>query len=93
LGANGSNSTNVMPSLGFTGRAPTDPPGTMQSPQLIVTGTGVQTNTQHRWGDYAAMTIDPGDDCTFWFTGEYYKTTGRFNWATRIASIKFDSCN
>jgi len=38
------------------------------------------------------MAIDPGDDCTFWYTQEYYKTTGAFNWSTRIAAFKFDSC-
>jgi hypothetical protein len=61
--------------------------------KLVVAGTGVQTSTSNRWGDYAAVTMDPADDCTFWATGEYIKTTGSFNWSTRIASIKFDSCN
>src|SRR6185369_13317375 len=45
-----------------------------------------------RWGDYSAMTIDPTDDCTFWFTTEYLKTAGAFNWSTRIASYKFPGC-
>jgi hypothetical protein len=89
---NGS-STTRKPSLGFTGREPGDPLGTMQSGKLVVAGTGVQTSTSNRWGDYAAVTIDPADDCTFWATGEYIKTTGAFNWSSRIASIKFDSCN
>jgi len=83
----------VKPSLGFAGREPSDPLGTMQSPQLIFGGTGVQTNTSNRWGDYASVAIDPEDDCTFVATGEYYQTTGSFNWTTRIASIKFNSCN
>src|SRR4029077_11181564 len=30
--------------------------------------------------------------CTFWFTEEYMKTTGSFNWNTRIASFKFPGC-
>src|SRR4029453_12180154 len=34
----------------------------------------------------------PVDDCTFWFTTEYLKTTGSFNWSTRISSHKFPSC-
>lgn len=38
------------------------------------------------------MTIDPVDDCTFWFTQEYMKTTGSFNWNTRINNFKFTNC-
>ena len=38
------------------------------------------------------MTIDPVDQCTFWYTNEYLKTNGAFNWSTRIASYKFPSC-
>ena len=43
-----------------------------------------------RWGDYTAMTIDP-DGCTFWYTNEYYESTG-LNWQTRIGSFKFAQC-
>ena len=39
--------------------------------------------------DYSSMAIDPVDDCTFWYTNEYLKSTGAFNWNTRIASFKF----
>jgi hypothetical protein len=90
---NGSNATTRKPSLGFTGREPSDPLGTMQKPQLIINGTGVQTSTANRWGDYASVSIDPADDCTFVVSGEYYEVTGSFAWTTRIASIKFNSCN
>ena len=55
-------------------------------------GSGVQVQSYKRWGDYSSMTLDPNDDCTFWFTSEYYSTTGSFNWTTRIGSFKFDSC-
>jgi hypothetical protein len=39
------------------------------------------------------MAIDPADDCTFWYTQEYYKTTGSFNWNTHLASFKFTTCH
>ena len=45
----------------------------------------------NRWGDYSEMSVDPVDGCTFWFTGEYYITTGA-NWQTRIGSFKFPGC-
>ncbi len=81
----------VFPSVFFTGRVPGDPLGSMEAEQSIVNGTGSQTSPT-RWGDYSAMTIDPFDDCTFWYTQEYSKTTGSFSWNTRIANFKFAGC-
>ena len=85
-------SSSVFPSIFFTGRVPSDPLGTLESEQVIVNGTGSQTGGLSRWGDYSSMTIDPADDCTFWYTQEYIKANGNFNWSTRIANFKFDSC-
>ena len=79
------------PSVFLVGRAPSDPAGTMAGPIVLVNGGGVQEMSFKRWGDYSSMAIDP-NDCTFWYTQEYYKTTGSFNWSTRIGSFKFDSC-
>ncbi len=80
------------PSMWYVGRVPTDIKGTMESPKKVIVGTGVQKSTSDRWGDYATVSVDPSDDCTFWFTSEYIKTTGSFNWSTRIASFKFPGC-
>jgi hypothetical protein len=85
-------SSSVFPSIRYTGRVPTDAAGTMEAENTIFTGSFSQTGTLHRWGDYSAMQIDPGDDCTFWYTNEYLPANGSFNWATRIASFKFSSC-
>src|ERR1044071_7883845 len=38
------------------------------------------------------MNVDPADDCTFWYAGEYYATSSSFNWRTRIGKFKFASC-
>ncbi len=86
-------SASTFPSIAFTGRASTDPAGTLQAESLIVTGGGSQNNRLSRWGDYSAMTIDPTDDCTFFYTTEYLKSSGSFNWSTRIASFSFPSCS
>ena len=85
-------SGSVYPSIRYTGHLVTDALGTMQTENIIQVGGGSQTGTLHRWGDYSAMTVDPVDDCTFWFTTEYLKTNGTWNWSTRIASFKFPSC-
>ncbi len=85
-------SHDLNPSVFAVGRAPSDPLGTMAGPLVLVSGGGAQKNSFKRWGDYSSMAIDPKDDCTFWYTQEYYKTSGSFNWSTRITAFKFDSC-
>ena len=86
-------SSKLKPSIEYVGRVPTDAPGNMESATLIIAGNGVQTKSFNRWGDYSSMAIDPTDDCTFWYAQEYYKTTGSFNWNTRLASFKFTTCH
>lgn len=61
------------------------------NPQLDANGN-VKCDTVTRWGDYSAITVDPSDDCHFWYTTEYQKDTGAFNWHTRIGSFKLSSC-
>ncbi|HEX7973635.1 MAG TPA: hypothetical protein VF498_04430, partial [Anaerolineales bacterium] len=81
------------PSIRYTGRLASDPPGQMGLGEgSIMEGSGAQTFSPGRWGDYSAMTVDPADDCTFWYTQEYIKTTGPATWQTRIASFRFAGC-
>jgi hypothetical protein len=82
----------INPGIRYTGRLSTDPLGTMQAENTIINGGGSQLTNLNRWGDYSSMSVDPVDDCTFWYTTEYLKTSGTFNWSTRIASFKFPSC-
>jgi hypothetical protein len=70
-----------------------DPAGTMGVETEMQAGLGVQVAPAgNRWGDYSAMTLDPIDQCTFYYTNEYLKTNGAFNWSTRITSYKFPTC-
>ena len=85
-------SRSLFPSIYEGGRAATDPLGSMSGPLIITNGTGSQFNSFDRWGDYSSMSIDPTDDCTFWYTNEYYQTTSSFNWHTRVGSFRFNSC-
>ncbi len=86
-------SGSVYPSIRYTGRTPTDPLNTMEAESIIQAGSGSQLQNLSRWGDYSAMTVDPIDDCTFWYTSEYLKTSGTWNWSTQIASFKFPGCS
>lgn len=75
-------------SLYYTGRLVTDANGVMsQGENLVATGAAVESSG--RWGDYYQMTVDPVDDCTFWFVG-MYRPTG--SWATRASHFKFNNC-
>lgn len=83
---------NVFPGIRYTGRMASDPPGTLPQPELtIIDGSGSQL-VYGRWGDYSAMTVDPLDDCTFWYTNEYIQNSGSFTWQTRIAAFRYPGC-
>jgi hypothetical protein len=85
-------SSTINPGIRFTGRAPSDPAGTLGTELTILDGGGSQNGGLTRWGDYSSLSVDPVDDCTLWYTTEYLKTTGSFNWSTRIANFKFSTC-
>lgn len=90
IGFSAANAT-THASIRYAGRLATDPVNQLsQGEATLVAGTGSQSGVD-RWGDYASMSVDPTDDCTFWFTSEYYETTGS-NWQTRIGSFKFPGC-
>ena len=84
-------SLSMYPAIRYAGRLTGDPLGQLtQGENTLIAGTGSQTSSD-RWGDYSAMSVDPLDDCTFWYTTEYYTTTGT-SWQTRIGSFKFAEC-
>ncbi len=85
--------SSLYPSLAMAGRVPTDTAGTLEAETTVVSGGGSQTGGLTRWGDYSGMSLDPTDDCTFWFTSEYIASTGVWNWHTRVASFKFPACD
>jgi hypothetical protein len=85
-------SSSIHPAIAYTGRVPTDALGTMESIDVVFRGNGSQTGRLSRWGDYTSISIDPSDDCTFWYANEYIPSNGSFNWHTRLNSFKFTGC-
>ncbi|RPI22538.1 MAG: carboxypeptidase regulatory-like domain-containing protein, partial [Actinobacteria bacterium] len=85
-------SESMYPSIAITGRLEGDPLGEMGAEDIFLAGTGSQIDTVSRWGDYSSMSVDPLDDCTFWYTQQYYQETGNFDWNTRVASFKYPGC-
>jgi hypothetical protein len=87
LGYNVGNSS-TYPGLRYVGRLATDAAGTMPQGEFTIVN-GSASNASNRYGDYSSMNVDPVDDCTFWFTGEWNNAS---QWSTRIAKFKFDQC-
>ncbi len=87
-------SSSMFPSINYAGRLVDDPLGEMaQGEAILVNGAGSQTDVSSRWGDYSSMSVDPLDDCTFWYTNEYYVTTNPATWHTRIGAFHFTTCS
>jgi hypothetical protein len=93
-----------FPSIAYSGRLATDPLNQLlQSETQLIAGSGSQNcaaicgaDGVTRWGDYSAMNIDPSDDCTFWYTNEYYDSQpngSSGNWQTRIGAFRFSTCD
>jgi hypothetical protein len=86
---------NDYPSVRYTGRAAGDTLGQMtQAEHVLFTGSGPQTELEGRWGDYSELSVDPTDDCTFWYTNEYLTSDLVVigSWATRIGAFRFPGC-
>jgi len=81
-------SSSTFPSLRYTGRQASDTLGLMTQGENSISES-TASNSSERWGDYAAMGLDPSDDCTFWFTSMNNFSS---SWRTHNASFKFDAC-
>ncbi|MDX6275364.1 MAG: hypothetical protein QOJ92_2574 [Frankiales bacterium] len=84
----------TFPSIRIAGRTAKDPAGQLSKETVIATGFGDQATASliARWGDYSAMSVDPADDCTLWYTTEYMTEVGVFDWSTRIAAVRLPGC-
>jgi Fibronectin type III domain len=93
IGYSASNSQ-TFPAIRFTGRLKNDALGTLTVAESdLRQGTGSQTHTSGRWGDYSMLAVDPSDGCTFWFTSEYYSVGATSaGWSTNIGSFKLGNC-
>ena len=75
----------------FAARLASDPPGQLTLAEtVLVDGEASQANTL-RWEDYTQTAIDPDDDCTIWYVGDYMKA-GAENYSTRIGAFRLPGC-
>ncbi|MBK7706377.1 MAG: VCBS repeat-containing protein [Acidobacteria bacterium] len=68
------------------------PSGTLNEGEALMFASPAVQTSSNRWGDYSSMTVDPTDDCTFWYTQEYYAANSSSNFSTRVGSFKFPGC-
>jgi hypothetical protein len=76
----------------FAGRLADDKPGVLTLGETVLAeGEAPQTNTL-RWEDYAQTAVDPSDDCTIWYVGDYLKQ-GADNYSSRIGAFRLPGCS
>jgi hypothetical protein len=91
---NSDGNNKIFPGIGYAGRHFDDPISTLpRGENIIFNGTNSQTGGfGQRWGDYSALSVDPKDNCTFWYTTHLAGAGGTGPRPTRIASFRFDNC-
>ena len=89
-------SASVFPGIRYAGRLAGDPAGSLaQGEAKLVNGTNSQIHSSGRWGDYSDLTVDPIDDCTFWYTQQYITGAAapdNTRWHTRVGAFQFGPC-
>jgi len=83
---------NRYPSIAYAGRVPGDPLGALSNEATLKAGGGSQTGYIF-WSDYSQLTLDPTDDCTFWYVNSYQPATANdMSWATHIGAFRSPTC-
>jgi hypothetical protein len=79
----------------FAGRLAGDPPGQLTLGEtVLVEGEGSQAGGNQpatRWEDYTQTAIDPSDDCTIWYVGDYLKKDAT-SYSSRIGAFRLPGC-
>ncbi len=79
------------PGQRFAARLANDPPGLLTFHETVLAeGEASQTNTI-RWEDYTQTAMDPADDCTIWYVGDFFKKDAP-SYSTRIGSFRLPDC-
>jgi hypothetical protein len=74
----------------FAGRLAKDPLGTLTLRENVLIAGEAPQNVM-RWEDYTQTALDPSDDCTIWYVGDYLKK-GETNYTSRIAGLRMPGC-
>lgn len=75
----------------FAGRLADDPRGRLTLREAVLAEGGAAQTSTRRWEDYTQTAIDPADDCTIWYVGDYYRA-GAETYSTRIGAFRLPDC-
>jgi hypothetical protein len=79
------------PGQRFAARRAKDAKGQLTYRESVLAEGQASQSSSLRWEDYTNITVDPSDDCTFWFVGNYLKS-GATSSTTRIGSFAVPGC-
>jgi hypothetical protein len=74
----------------FTGRLAADPPGLLTLRETVL-AEGEAAQNAMRWEDYSQIAVDPGDDCTIWYVGDYIRKDAT-SYSSRIGAFRMPGC-
>jgi hypothetical protein len=74
----------------FAARLANDPKGQLTLRETVL-AEGQGSQNVMRWQDYTQTAIDPSDDCTIWYVGDYVKKDAPF-YSSRIGAFKLPGC-
>jgi len=87
-----------FPGQRFAGRVPNDPLGQLTLRETILAlgeapegGPSEGRPAAQRWEDYAHAVMDPSDECTIWYVGDYVKK-GATSYTSRIGAFRLPGC-
>ena len=80
-----------FPGQRFAGRLAGDPLGRLTLKETILAEGEASQSTTMRWEDYTQTAVDPSDDCTIWYVGDYLKKNAT-TYSTRIGAFRMPGC-
>ena len=75
----------------FAGRLVADPRGQLTLKETVLV-EGEASQRVMRWEDYTQTAVDPSDDCTIWYVGDYLKK-GETTYSSRIGGFRMPGCH
>lgn len=75
----------------FAARQAGDPMGQLTFHETVLAMGEAPQRSTLRWEDYTTTAMDPSDDCTFWYVGDYMKE-GETSYRTKIGSFRVPNC-
>ncbi|MDZ7631082.1 MAG: hypothetical protein U5K74_06980 [Gemmatimonadaceae bacterium] len=81
----------TFPGQRFAGRRSGDAPGLLTLPEVVLVDGAASQTTTLRWEDYTQTAVDPRDDCTIWYVGDYLRA-GATAYSTRIGAFRMPGC-